>query len=378
MTSEEQRLISQVTASFRAFSGTTGALRLRITSPSQVEVAAKPSLHEELRLIYDEHTIRRDESSSSLSRVLPGAYAGRGLLTRGECETLMREAIDRGMRHVEQGRRCGTSIKVKADGSVTDARLRDCTRTELLHPELADKMFERLRPHLESEVTVDGSESAHALGLPASDPMLHGVWRPSRVNPMIRICRYPGDGRGHFGPHQDSSFEVGPHERSLLTINGYLNALPEGAGGCTRFLIDDLPVYKDARGRFTVEDESSVLGRIRPDEPGMAAVFYHGLMHDSEPLRSGAPPKWIYRTEVIYTREPSSVPAIRTEAALAREIERAAERIERSDPTRSVRLYQLAQRLNDGRMDEATARRRLDELRPREREEEGEDTDDGY
>ena len=229
MTSEEQRLISQVTASFRAFSGTTGALRLRITSPSQVEAAAKPSLHEELRLIYDEHTIRRDESSSSLSRVLPGAYAGRGLLTRGECETLMREAIDRGMRHVEQGRRCGTSIKVKADGSVTDARLRDCTRTELLHPELADKMFERLRPHLESEVTVDGSESAHALGLPASDPMLHGVWRPSRVNPMIRICRYPGDGRGHFGPHQDSSFEVGPHERSLLTINGYLNALPEGA-----------------------------------------------------------------------------------------------------------------------------------------------------
>ena len=121
-----------------------------------------------------------------------------------------------------------------------------------------------------------------------------------------------------------------------------------------------------------------MLGRIRPDEPGMAAVFYHGLMHDSEPLRSGAPPKWIYRTEVIYTREPSSVPAIRTEAALAREIERAAERIERSDPTRSVRLYQLAQRLNDGRMDEATARRRLDELRPREREEEGEDTDDGY
>ena len=107
-------------------------------------MAAKPSLHEELRLIYDEHTIRRDESSSSLSRVLPGAYAGRGLLTRGECETLMREAIDRGMRHVEQGRRCGTSIKVKDDGSVTDARLRDCTRTELLHPELADKMFERL------------------------------------------------------------------------------------------------------------------------------------------------------------------------------------------------------------------------------------------
>ena len=69
--------------------------------------------------------------------------------------------------------------------------------------------------------------------------MLHGVWRLSRVNPMIRICRYPGDGRGHFGPHQDSSFEVGLHERSLLTINGYLNA-SGGRGRMHAFLIDDL------------------------------------------------------------------------------------------------------------------------------------------
>ena len=164
----------------------------------------------------------------------------------------------------------------------TDARLRDCTRCELVRPELALRVFERIRPHLEAEVHVDGSEESLHRGLPA-DPELYGLWRPVGVNPTIRVCMYPGSGRGHFGPHVDGAIEVSKHERSLLTLNGYLNALPEGAGGCTRFLVHDMPMYADALGRFTVEDPAaSVRAAIRPAEPGMAACFYHGLMHDSE------------------------------------------------------------------------------------------------
>ena len=191
------------------------------------------------------------------------------------------------------------------------------------------------------------------------------MWRPYGVNSKIRVCKYPGDGHGHFGPHQDAAWELGPHDRSLLTLNGYLNVLPEGAGGCTRFLVDDLPMYKDERGRFTVEDPASaVLGAVRPEEVGMAALFYHGHMHDSEPLRRGSGPKWIWRTEVMYRREPESAPMLCPAAELARRIERDAERIEREEAMEAMKLYQLAQRLRDGRLGVEAARARYEAMQP--------------
>ena len=50
----------------------------------------------------------------------------------------------------------------------------------------------------------------------------------------------------------------------------------------------------------------------------MAVVFFQDLLHDGEPLRNGSPPKWIYRTDVIYERvEGSGGPqAQHTEAQL--------------------------------------------------------------
>merc|ERR1712159_306007 len=197
------------------------------------------------------------------------------------------------------------------DDGLVDARLRDCTRVLLDRPDIAEQVWRRIQPHIESEVHVDGSDEARQLGLPAGEPELHGTWRPYGVNPKIRVCKYPGDGRGHFGPHVDAAWHIDAHDQSLCTVNGYLNTIPEGAGGCTRFLVDELPIYKDERGRFTVEDsERSVLGAIRPEEIGMAAVFYHGKMHDSEPLAVGSPSKWIWRTEVMYRRDAGSRPRL--------------------------------------------------------------------
>ena len=47
-------------------------------------------------------------------------------------------------------------------------------------------------------------------------------------------------------------------------------------------------------------------GSIRPEAPGMAACFFHALIHDSEPLSADAPAKWIWRTEVMYRRDPET------------------------------------------------------------------------
>ena len=309
--------------------------------------------------------VRRHKEETTLTNLLAGAWSARHVLTNDEARALQRDATEGSMRHVEV-----TSVGDKA-------RLRDCTRCILIRPELAALMFERLLPSLEPAVVVDGSEEARLRGLPATDEELHGVWRPCGVNPHIRVCRYPGDGRGHFGPHVDGSIEVGPHERSLLTLNGYLNALPEGAGGRTRFLVDEMPMHTDEQGRFTVENPSeTVLASIRPEEPGMAAVFFHGLTHDSEPLQEGAPPKWIFRTEVMYRRDPATAPQFEPEVALRRRIEKTAERCERDAPMRAMQLYQLGQKLRDGRVSIEAATARYEARREEPHETGGGDTDE--
>ena len=166
------------------------------------------------------------------------------------------------MRHVENN----------GEALTTDARLRDCVRASLDVPELAETVFKRIQPFLEPEITVDGTEESRMLGLPYGDDSVLGVWRPCGVNPIIRICKYPGDGRGHFGPHHDSAVTLGTHERSLLTLNGYLNALPEGAGGCTRFLIDEL----QGRAR-PLHDRGSRVAGARAD-PARGARRRRGLL----------------------------------------------------------------------------------------------------
>jgi len=301
-----------------------------------------------------EHQDQRKQLTPRLSEVVPGGWAGYNLLTSEEASQLQEEATQTGMKHVEN-----------IDHGATDARLRDCTRCTLERPDLAARIWSRLGPLIEESVLVDGSEECRLLGLPAGDEALHGLWRPYAVNPVMRICKYPGAGRGHFGPHQDSAVETSFHDRSLLTVNGYLNELPQGVGGCTRFLVDELGMYQDERGRFTVEDASeSVRGAIRPEAPGMAAVFYHGLMHDSEPLSAKAPSKWIWRTEVMYRRDPESAPHLDSTEELTRLIERSAERIERNEPMAAMNLYQLGQRLRDGRLSYATAMSRFEAMRP--------------
>jgi len=69
----------------------------------------------------------------------------------------------------------------------------------------------------------------------------------------------------------------------------YLNDVPEGGGGCTRFFqhtptrLADI----DTEGRL-VGKEDAVVTRVRPRR-GMAIVFPQGMMiHDGEPLGGAA------------------------------------------------------------------------------------------
>eukprot|EP00966_Prymnesium_polylepis_P135912 3140807-Prymnesium_polylepis.1 len=235
-------------------------------------------------------------------------------------------------------------------------------RVEINDTELAAKIWQRCAPLLPRWVFVDGSEESRLLGLPFEDPQLHGLWQLHGINPYMRVGRYPGGGQGHFGPHRDGAYEKSMGVRSLITLNGYLNDVPDGCGGRTRFLKDDLELYQDASGRFTVKDEAAVTHSVRP-ERGAAVVFYHGLMHDGEPLSEDSPAKWIFRFDVLYSKQGGEPDE---KAATVRRMEVEANRIEREQPMVSMELYRLAEKLREGRLALPAAQARAAELLGRE------------
>jgi WD40 repeat protein len=132
-------------------------------------------------------------------------------------------------------------------------------------PVLAERLLERLRPHLPPDyVTPDGER-----------------WSLARLNPRFRACRYSGG--QSFSIHRDGAHAPSPRERSFRTVMLYLDNDEQFEGGRTRF-------FADRTGDV-------LLAEVRP-RSGTAAVFAHDLWHDGAPVTSGT--KRVFRTDVIY------------------------------------------------------------------------------
>ena len=69
----------------------------------------------------------------------------------------------------------------------------------------------------------------------------------------------------------------------------------------------------------------------------------------------------------MFRRDPATAPRIDRGMALRRRIEMTAERRERDEPMRAMALYQLGQRLRDGRTSVAEATARFEAMRAEER-----------
>jgi len=120
------------------------------------------------------------------------------------------------------------------------------------------------------------------------------TWDAVGLNECFRLAKYyPTD---RFEAHCDAYFERSPGgDTSLYTVNVYLNTLPAGAGGATRF-------YARADAGRAAE---AVVDLRLVAEAGLACVFRqppdHKLVHDGEAVGPGLV-KYLLRTDVMYRR----------------------------------------------------------------------------
>lgn len=260
--------------------------------------------------------------------VIPkSAWVVEDLLTTEECEYFLR---------------CAKSLGIQDMVSAGDVRHRNSTTVSLDDKEMADRIFERIKNHIPQEIVID--EHYQNPGLLTTNNSLYGKWKACGLNFRWRLVCYPG--QGHFGPHRDGYRQIDEHHRSFITINGFLTDRPSGFGGATRFVKDEIDAVLNDEGIFSTQ-ESDVLYRVEAEKAGTASVFFHELMHDGEPLKPGSPPKWLFRTEIMYERDPDSAPKMTPAEAEARKLLALAEKAESSgDISKAITLYNRAYRLD--------------------------------
>ena len=164
--------------------------------------------------------------------------------TPDECNELITLGEERGF---------GESLIRTKDGEVMDKSIRDNDRVVFDDPELAQKLWEKIKEHA-----------------PDIDD-----WKPYGLNERLRYYRYK-DGQ-QFKPHLDGAFKRGEGDLSLVTMLMYLNE--EFDGGETTFILD-----------FT---------KIKPNT-GMVLLFDHKILHSGMPVTNAV--KYVLRTDIMYKK----------------------------------------------------------------------------
>jgi len=242
---------------------------------------------------------------------------------------------------------CDALIRVSSEAGFSTAglskRVRNCGRVILDCDALADTLFLRIKPHLDDQATMLVDEEAQRdFGVGTV-----GTWNADGLNPRFRSCKY--DSSGHFGPHADGIVVLSPHRRSFLTFMIYLDSLEPEHGGATRFLTlptsaDTTPIITDERDRL-VAAPHLVEAAFQPRK-GSVIVFQQAtIFHDGEPLRGGE--KHIFRSDVMFTRDPTSAPALTPELTLALDtLNRAIKAEADGDFQAAMKLYSRAYKLD--------------------------------
>ena len=137
---------------------------------------------------------------------------------------------------------------------------------------------------------------------------LVGDWEATSLNYDLLFAKYPSGGA--FAPHTDGRAIHNFNTRSFSSVIFFLNDIPEGDGGGTKFYkaeaTKNLQLQQSNAGmaganRWTADD-SLVLGTVSAVS-GRMLIFHQALVHEGVPPASPQS-KYIIRSDIMYTRRP--------------------------------------------------------------------------
>lgn len=291
-----------------------------------------------------------------------GIWTVQNLLSREECQKIVSDATEEGIHNK------------RATG---DVRHRNCFSHYFQDAQMAQNMWERFEsleflPFYSFKNCDDDDEPLPAGFQRESVRDLSGQWNPTSINKNFTLLYY--EAGGHFGPHRDNYKILSDHERSMLTVATYLTDRPEGSGGGTQFVRDDMDVPMADQNNRIIAKEEDVELQVSSNEAGKSLIFQHDFLHQGQALLPSKPktvtmldekkneeeeeedlseppplppPKWLLITQVVYTRDVESAPSWTDEQYEARRVLQEAEDAEvAGDIPKAIRLYRRAYKLD--------------------------------
>lgn len=279
---------------------------------------------------------RASSSTSPLTtvRVFDGVYYLDNVLTEEECSKLCKVADDhQSLSFWSPAGRDDESIR----------RYRDADTIEVDGRNIADNMWKRVQTAVDESlaIAVDDDEAD-----PNYERELIGHWEPSALNHDLLFARYPSGGA--FAPHTDGRAIHDFNTRSFYSVIVFLNTIPVGSGGGTRFYVNDavkqLKSQVNADGKVHWTTDPSLVTANVDAVAGRLLIFHQALVHE------GVPPlsphlKYIIRSDVMMKRNPAVCDSERDREAY-RIFKQAEDLAEAGDVAASMPLFRRAFKLS--------------------------------
>jgi hypothetical protein len=177
---------------------------------------------------------------------------------------------------------------------------RDADTIEVLSESIASTLWARMNGVFD-KFTISIEEESDGSNDSVWERELPGDWMPVNFNHDLLWVKYPSGGA--FSPHTDGKAIHDFNRRSFYSVIVFLNDVPTGQGGGTRFYkreaLQHLQSSTNGDGRWTASEEYKT--HEVPPRAGRLLVFDQRLVHE------GVPPqcpyvKHIIRSDIMYQR----------------------------------------------------------------------------
>lgn len=301
-----------------AFVGTTRPA-LGVVKPGR-----KVACCEEQSKIFEECIENASVSTGNLNHIIDGVFYIDNVLSAKECSSLC-AVVD------EHDLLSFWSTEGRQNESVR--LFRDADTIEVNGPGLANSIWSRISILLRDVLNISVTDNEDD---PNWERELIGTWNADGLNKDLLFARYPC--YGAFSPHTDGRAVHDFNVRSFYSVILFLNDIPAGQGGGTRFYQADTvnqlqKMYRGGKEYWTA-DESLVTAEVQP-RAGRMLCFHQAHVHE------GIPPlapnlKYIIRSDIMLRRSPAlcNKPTDETAYTLFRQAEDLAEagQIEEATP----------------------------------------------